>query len=158
MYTDISKLFLCMNIIRHVYTFKKWRNYVNTTILYQFMIIFVPFLRANFGQKYKQKIVYFCLILGKIQQVAKEKLVEFVTLDIFKLYMSNKADRLVQKCSKLIFKCFTPNHAKWHDSCRIGLYKKKSGSAWPPLHSQMPVFAKIRGHHCRPCLMSVRVW
>ena len=56
------------------------------------MIIFVPFLREQ------QKIVYFCLILGKIQLVPKENLVEFVTLDIFKLYMSNKTDQLVQKC------------------------------------------------------------
>ena len=84
--------------IRHVYTFKNWRNYVNTTICYQFVIIFVPFLRANFGQKYKQKRSIFALfrhILGKIQLVPKENLVECVTLHL-QLYMSNKADRLVQ--------------------------------------------------------------
>ena len=77
------------------------------------MIIFVPFLRVNFGQTYKQKLCIFALfghILGEIQVVPKEHLVEFVTLDIFKLYMSIKADRLVYKnvpnCFKFIFKCF----------------------------------------------------
>ena len=91
---------------------------VNTTIFYQFMINFVPFLRANFGQKWKQKFVfclfgfflfcfaYFWHILRKVQLVPKKNLVEFVTFDIFKLYMSNKANTLVQKCSKFIFKCF----------------------------------------------------
>ena len=86
-YTDISWSFpLHEYKIWHVYTFKNWRNYVNTTILYQFMIIFVSFLRANFGQKYKQKLNIFTLIwhiLGKIQLVPKENQVEFV---IFKLY------------------------------------------------------------------------
>ena len=84
------------------------------------MIIFVPFLIANFGQKYKQKLYIFALfwhIFGKIQLDPKENLVEFVTLDIFKLYMSNKADRL-QKCSQ--FKLYTPNRAKWHDAYRKG--------------------------------------
>ena len=75
------------------------------------MIIFVPFLRANFGQKYKQKLCIFALfwhILEKIQLVPKENVVEYVTSDIFKLYMSNKAGRLVQKCSEFIFECFIP--------------------------------------------------
>ena len=75
------------------------------------MIIFVPFLRANFGQKYGKSCVFFFSLfdmLEKIQLVPKESLIKFVTLDIFKLYMSDKADRLVQKCSKLIFKCFIP--------------------------------------------------
>ena len=51
-YTDTSESFsLHEHKIWNVYTFKNLRNYVNTTILYQFMIIFVPFLRANFGPK-----------------------------------------------------------------------------------------------------------
>ena len=57
------------------------------------IIFFWPFLRANFGQN--AKIVYFCLILRQIQLVPEENLVEFVTLHIFKLCMSNKADSLV---------------------------------------------------------------
>ena len=74
---------------------------------------FCAILRANFGQKYKQKLCIFALlghILGKIQLhvVPKENLFEILTLDIFKLYMSNKVDRLVQACSKFIFKCFIP--------------------------------------------------
>ena len=56
--------------------------------------------------------MYFCAfweqILVKKKLVAKENIVEFVTSDIFKLHMSKKADRLVQECSKFIFKCFTP--------------------------------------------------
>ena len=46
------------------------------------MIIFVPFLRASFGQKYEQKLCIFALFghtLGKIQLVQKENLVEYIT-------------------------------------------------------------------------------
>ena len=46
-------------------------------------------------------------ILEEIQLVPEENLLEFVTLDT-SYYMSNKADRLVQKCSKFIFKCLKP--------------------------------------------------
>ena len=88
-YTDISKSFSLHKCkIWHVYTFKNWRNYEIATILYQFMIIIVPFLIANFGQKYKQNLCIFAFfwhILGKIQLVPKENLVELVTLDTFKL-------------------------------------------------------------------------
>ena len=122
--------------------------------------------------------MYFSLfwhILGKIQLVPKENLVEFVTLLTFKLCMSNKANKLVHRsvrghwqkrrqnsiksalnakyglktkekaeifapenCEKHgnqlkwgalspVYKMFqthmlyTPNRAKWHDACRIGL-------------------------------------
>ena len=41
-----------------------------------------------------------------MQIVPKENLIDLLPLDIFKLYMSNKADRLVQECSKFIFKWF----------------------------------------------------
>ena len=36
-------------------------------------------------------------IFGKIKLVPKENLVECVTLDIFKLYMSNKADTSISQ-------------------------------------------------------------
>ena len=126
-YTDISKSFSLHEYkIWHVYTFKNLRN-VNTTvtILYQFMIILCHFWEQILAKNISKNCAFFALfwhILGKIQVVPKENLVKIVTLDIFKLYMSNKADRYVQKCSKFIFKCFhTPNLAKWHDACRIGL-------------------------------------
>ena len=51
-----------------LYFQKLKKLYVNTTILYQFKIIFVSILRANFGQKYKQKLCIFAFIdifLGK---------------------------------------------------------------------------------------------
>ena len=49
---------------------------------------------------------YFDIFFWKLQLVPKENLIEFFTLCIFKIYMSNKADKPVQKCSKFVFKCF----------------------------------------------------
>ena len=75
------------------------------------MIIFVLFLRASLAKNISKNGVflpYFDIFWGKYTTSSKRNLVEFVTSDIFKLYMSNKVDRLVQKCSKLIFKCFIP--------------------------------------------------
>ena len=79
-----------MNIRYDMFIFSKTEDImtlVNKTILYQFMIIFVQFLSANFGQKISEKLCIFALfwlIFGKIQLVPKENLVEFVTLEMFK--------------------------------------------------------------------------
>ena len=59
--------------------------------------------------------------MGKLQLLPKENLVEFVTLDIFKLYMPNKADRLIQNVPNSYLNVLYPNRAKWHDVCRKGI-------------------------------------
>ena len=85
----IQKVFLCMNI-RYVMfilskTIKKNCKYNNSLPIYD---NFYAIFESKFWPKNISKIVYVILfwhILGKIQLVPKENLVQFVTLDIFKL-------------------------------------------------------------------------
>ena len=69
-----------------------------TTILYQFFIIFVPFLRANFAPKYKQNCVF---------------------LPYFDIFWGKYNTQLVPK--KIWLNLLLETCAKWHNACRIGL-------------------------------------
>ena len=73
------------------------------------MIIFVPFWEHMLAKNISKNCVFlpYFDIFGEIQLVSEDRhLVDFVTLDIFKLYMSNKAIDLYKNCSKFKFKCF----------------------------------------------------